>query len=339
MVGEPAAGSWSALNTDKSLRSGLQARFCIGIVSLSAACGAVRGAAHPAPAPTSGFTAARHGWYCGEVRELRAPDGIQPAGGGPEMGRCASIPRRPEQAAGGAVVLAKLANLPVRERERALSTEFLSGNVPEACRRFVTVESRTRDANGRERRVRYEVMADYLSLGGNADWVRVPLTPMTAQRLATAWGCSLPTRKIVDDLYQQAQTRLEPIPLTEERESVTAFLEHHRRIEAQRGKGRAGGLTVGAKKDVVLTNRLLEKRNRVAIYGWHRPDGRPIQPLTIVHHSGYVDYSHGVRLVKQCVWVDGEHHRLEALLRDPVLAPLVSDEGPLRITVYPGDWP
>ncbi len=264
---------------------------------------------------------------------------VQPSAELPEGGSGVVIPQRCAGAAGGSVLLEKVAALPVKERERVLTAELLSGNVPEAGRRFVMVETTARDAGGNERRVRYAVMADYLALGGEENWVRVPLTPMAAQRVATAWDCMLPTRKIVDDLYRHAGLRLEPLPLTQDRESVKAFLEHHRRIEAQRGLREPGELVVGTKKDVVLSNRLLEKPNRVAIYGWHRTGGKPIQPLTIVHHSGYVDYSHGVRLVKQCVWVDGEHHRLEDLLRNPVLAPLVSDEGPLRIMEYPVEGP
>ena len=56
----------------------------------------------------------------------------------------------------------------------------------------------------------------------------------------------------------------------------------------------------------MVTNRLDEKPNRVAIYGWHKLDGKPIQPLTIVHVNWYVDYSHGVRLMKRTVMVDGK---------------------------------
>ncbi len=44
----------------------------------------------------------------------------------------------------------------------------------------------------------------------------------------------------------------------------------------------------------------------MAIYGWHKPDGTPIQPLTTVHVDWYVDYSHGVRLAKRTVKVDGQ---------------------------------
>ena len=35
--------------------------------------------------------------------------------------------------------------------------------------------------------------------------------------------------------------------------------------------------------------KLYEFPDRVAIYGWHRPDGRPIQPLSTVHGFRYAD--------------------------------------------------
>jgi len=72
----------------------------------------------------------------------------------------------------------------------------------------------------------------------------------------------------------------------------------------------------------------------VAIYGWHRLDGLPIQPLTTVHVNTYVDYSHGARLVSRRVLVDGRDRDLGELLQDPNLAPLLSDEGALQVVGY-----
>ena len=51
---------------------------------------------------------------------------------------------------------------------------------------------------------------------------------------------------------------------------------------------------------------------KIAIYGWHRLNGAPIQPLSTVHGACYADYSHGIRLVSETVLVDGKtrfvHH-------------------------------
>ena len=50
-------------------------------------------------------------------------------------------------------------------------------------------------------------------------------------------------------------------------------------------------LTAGPRKDLVLTSRLWLDPGKVAIYGWHRARGAPIQPLSTVHGAGYADYS------------------------------------------------
>ncbi len=36
------------------------------------------------------------------------------------------------------------------------------------------------------------------------DWARIPLTPMAAQVIADSFHCFLPTRKMVNDIYEQA---------------------------------------------------------------------------------------------------------------------------------------
>ncbi len=63
--------------------------------------------------------------------------------------------------------------------------------------------------------------------------------------------------------------------------------------------------------------------HHVIIYGWHRPDGTPIQPVYDGHVNTYVDYSHGVRLISNKVLVDGKEHRLQELIEDPVLWALI----------------
>jgi hypothetical protein len=201
-------------------------------------------------------------------------------------------------------------------------------------RTFQTVDFSVTDASGQERKVAVEAMPDYLAVGSDRDFVRIPVTPMTAQKIADAFGCVLPTRKIVDAIYRKASVKLEPRPLTEEREAPQTFVRHNTLIEEQRFGNPLGALVAGIKKDVVLTNRLAEKPGRVAIYGWHKRDGLPIQPLTIVHRDTYVDYSHGIRLLRRTAFVDGKPWDIRELLRDPVLSAALSDEGPIRHPTY-----
>jgi hypothetical protein len=231
----------------------------------------------------------------------------------------------------------RVAALPRDQREEQIAGDILKGNVPAFLRQFKTVRITATLGDGKLHSIDLRVMPDYLAVGNDADFVRVPLTPMTAGKIAGAFGCVLPTKKIVDDVYRQADLKLEPRPMTESREAVATFLEHNRIIEEQRTGHSLGGLVAGIKKDVVLTNRLKEKPGHVAIYGWHKPDGEPIQPLTTVHVATYVDYSHGIRLVERKVVVDGKPMVIDDVLASPELNPLLSDEGPMRISeMYSG---
>lgn len=238
-----------------------------------------------------------------------------------------SLPARPSGAPGGAAVMAAVAPLSRPDREAALLREVRSGNVPEFLRRFVSM---TATANGRT--LVYQVSPDVLAVGHDADFVRIPLSASAAQAAADALGCLLPTTRIVDQVFAQATVRLAPQPLPPGAVMVTVgyFVRHHRLIEAQRAGHPLGALTAGHKKDVVLTNRLLARPTQVAIYGWHRPDGRPIQPLSLVHERAYADYSHGVRLVAPEARLDGQPVALADVLRDPTLAGLISAEGALQ---------
>jgi hypothetical protein len=165
----------------------------------------------------------------------------------------------------------------------------------------------------------------------------MPMTPQTAQRIADWFQCVLPTRKLVDAIDERAELHLAPHPLTREREAVGTFFEHHRIIEQQRAGKPLGLLIAGIKKDIVLTPRIFERPQRLAIYGWRQLDGQPIQPLTIVHWNRYVDYSHGARLIRDTIEHDGKEFKIADLLADPDRCGLVSDEGPMDPPRYPAD--
>jgi hypothetical protein len=246
------------------------------------------------------------------------------------------IPDRPKDAMGGAQFSRDVAALSPADREAAILKELLRGNVPDFLRVLVPIEVEAASKNGTRHTATYLVTSDYLAIGSDADFFRIPMTPMTARALADAFDCSLITRKISDDVYQHAAIKLTPQPLTEDRESVQAFYRHHQMIEAQRSETRKplGSLIAGIKKDVVLTNRLFEKPERVAIFGWHQLDGTPIQPLTIVHRQTYVDYSHGVRLICRHVMVDGLANDIGTVLQSAELCPLISDEGPIDLSRF-----
>ena len=59
------------------------------------------------------------------------------------------------------------------------------------------------------------------------------------------------------------------------------------------------------------------------------PDGKAIQPLYVGHGDFYVDYSHGIRLVKRRITIDGKPFDMADVLTNPQQCDLISDEGPI----------
>ena len=192
-----------------------------------------------------------------------------------------------------------------RERD-SLALEYANaGQVPDFYFSFVPVTITFKTADGKEVDATFYVATDYFMVGSNTNWARVPITPMAAQKIADDYGCFLPTPSMVDAIYEASTVKLAPVPMYAFRDSTITMWQHHLMIEGQR-RGKKG-LISGIKKDVVLSNKVAEnaRPNRVAIYGWHTLDGKPIQPVYAGHVNWYVDYSHGIRLIAKKVKMDG----------------------------------
>jgi hypothetical protein len=226
-----------------------------------------------------------------------------------------------------------------RERDSLALLQILRGNFPSFLQKFVPVQTQITDSLGKIHTATFYVMPDYISVGTDANWARVPLTPMVAQKIADSFYCFLPTRKLVNLVYEQAVVKLPPEPLFAFRDSSVTLWQHHLIIEGLR-KGRKG-LIAGIKKDVVLSAKISEnpKPNRVAIYGWHRTNGQPIQPLYTGHVNSYVDYSHGARLVYRAIWVNGKKMDYTDVLQHPVLRRLICDEDNCNFFRYNTEQP
>jgi hypothetical protein len=243
------------------------------------------------------------------------------------------IPARSPSAKTGSEFVRQTASLSEPERETVIAAQLMAGNLPGFLRRLKPVTLRGPRPGGGAVGVTLCVTPDYLALGSDADFLRIPMGLGTALATAARFGFVLPTPKMVDAIYEQAEVRLRPQPLPPgpEMRSNAYYWDHQRRVRAQRIELRAplGALIAGQKKDVVVSNRLWQKLDRVAIYGWHQDAGAPIQPLSTVHGARYADYSHGVRLVSVVAFVDGRARPIFEVLEDPSLAGIVSDEGPM----------
>ena len=220
-------------------------------------------------------------------------------------------------------------------REQAILTQLVEGNLPDFLRRLKPVRLSHRLKDGRTITVSIFVMPDYLAVGSDSDFLLIPMTLHTAAQVALRFGFILPTKKIVDAIFQRSafHFRPEPLPPGSQMSSTAYYVRHDERIKGQRQSlGQSlDALVSGHKKDVVLTNRLVQAVGRIAIYGWHRLSGVPIQPLSTVHQASYADYSHGVRLVSEIVLIDGKPKSIYSALEDPEVRNVLSDEGAIQV--------
>jgi hypothetical protein len=243
------------------------------------------------------------------------------------------IPLRDPSAMTGSEFMNHVKNMSFTDREDAILNELVTGNIPYFLREMKALEADFSDANGTSHHLEYKVFPDYLSIGSDNDYCRVPMGPITAQKAGDFFGTTMPTRKLVDHIYQNAEVKLAPVtyaPVGDQNEQVYKFVEHNTAIEAQLSAagGSAGDLIGGTKKDVVLSNKIIDptRPNHVVIYGWHQLNGEPIQPLTNIHINSYVDYSHGIRYLNSDIKVDGNVQKIQDVLKDAVLYKIVSDE-------------
>ncbi|HVW69394.1 MAG TPA: hypothetical protein VHB68_10495 [Steroidobacteraceae bacterium] len=274
---------------------------------------------------------------CGELSALQHEAALTPASRtvhAPPPSYAPSTAHASTPAPTGSEFARQIAGLDDDERESAILEQALAGNFPDFLRHLEPVTLTSQDADGTPLTLTLCVAPDYLAVGSDSDYLFVPMRLKTAINVASHYGAVLPTRKIVDAIYAQARVHLrpQPLPAGATMRTTAYYWRHSELIRQQRLSfdSPLGVLTAGDKKDLVLTNRSWAYLERVAIYGWHLPDGRPIQPLSTLHGARYADYSHGVRLVGGVAYVNGAPAPLLKLLEDPRLGSLLSYEGVIR---------
>ena len=262
----------------------------------------------------------------------------------PARAQTLNLPVRPVGALGGQDFVKFITLLPAPpdpRRENLIYTAIIDGDVPNWMRKMVLISTNT-VINGTNHTVNYYVTPDYLCVGADKDYFLEPMTPVLAQRIANRLDCTLPTRKMVKDIWAQAQVKLAPVPLPPSAAMITVpvFNQHNSMVLTQRlacvDAFPLGSLVAGHKKDVVISALMVtnfhKSQTPVVIYGWQQTNGTPIQPLYNGHAQTWADYSHGIRLVQQAISVDGAPTTVSAVLTNPELAALLSDE-----TNFPGN--
>lgn len=206
-----------------------------------------------------------------------------------------------------------------------------------------------------------DVATDYFAVGEDDDYLRLPLLPGMAQKIANLTGLLMPTPLLVY-LIWQASMKLQRQSMTALGETnkgpnFAQYVKHDAAIDAQlAGKSLSPAqvratLLSGHKKDIVVGN--IMKPGHVVIFGWYKPapdvfndgtpwmtpDRQPQQVYSNEHGDSYVDYSHGVRLLSPLMTVEGKDIETEKVFTDADLSGFVSSEGPVRQPRYPAPFP
>jgi len=157
-------------------------------------------------------------------------------------------------------------------------------------------------------KITYEVMPDYITIDG----IRVPMSGQTAQKVADHFGMSLPTSKMSKQIWDAADIKIRPSPLSaggriggkyysgkevvqskiSDSDSAVAYSEMIERDIKESGKS---GLVAGHMKDIIAP----ENPNKLGLYGWFGESGDPLEPSITTGHdtSVHTEYGAGVRLV------------------------------------------
>ena len=251
------------------------------------------------------------------------------------------LPPRKENSLSGSEFAKKVQGLSLEQRDEKIINEIFSGNIPSFLRELVPINF-TKTIENKTYNITIFVTSDYMAVGSKENYLYTPMSPNTAQSVADSLGFVLPTKKIVDYIYKQADIKFkpQPIPPSSEMTTVKLFLQHMDSIKTQLPKflqkRHKNQLIAGHKKDVIISNQIYDyKYKNVVIYGWHRSINNPIQPVYGKHSYDWVDYSHGIRLVKNNVKINNKYYKISNILSDSLLCQLLSDEGIIRNPKYP----
>jgi hypothetical protein len=276
------------------------------------------------------------------------------------------IPPRTQDALSGAQILSRLHDIlgdtqhcsnTEMEARRARVEEFVfqqvcAGNVPSFMRPENWPEmSVEMSSGGRTVTARVRVCPDYLSIGGDSDPVRVPINPLTAQRIADRFGFSLPTQRLVDLIDAQAASaggmasfvaapsiakrvtdpstgnpveknwHYQQYGFYEGRWMLSAeFIGMQNQIYSELPESvRTARIRSGFKKDVIYDELAFHESHEggppVIIYR------KGVQGLSNWHNEKYWDYSHGIRFLSDTVSItvrerDGTTHDETMSMRD-----------------------
>lgn len=240
------------------------------------------------------------------------------------------IPNRKDNAVSGSEFANKNLNNKYSIIDNNALKEALDGNIPNFLRNFVSI-----NIEENNNKLTYLVMPDVFSIGNDDDFIRMPISPLVAKPIADKYNCILPTKKMCDQIWKAATIKVSPIskgpPYDNSMLSMDTFIWHNKKIESQIiGKSR-GEILSGHKKDIVIDHDLLNKKDRLGLYGWFNLNGTAIQGPTVntsSHEVSYLDYASGIRFIAQDAMLNGNVVNMYDILLNKQTAYLISEQGP-----------
>ena len=269
----------------------------------------------------------------------------------PQIAKDGKIPENPGSMSGAKFMgeMSRLGNMNSKEvqhqMELRVMEEIAKGNIPSWCRpeNMKTIGLKGPDGTV----VKFKAGLDYLAIGNDDNFVRVPITPVLAQTLSEKYGWGMPTRTMAYAIHDTADIKLQGIGLVDgqtkelQRQQMmemqgTGFIQtHNDKINQQLGpqglaRLRSGkALVAGQKKDVIISKYVLDNPNGALDYsGLYGADGKPIQDNP-AHEWSYRDYSHGFRPIAGNVIVAYPNGHTESkpyyeALKDPRIAQVLN---------------
>lgn len=255
------------------------------------------------------------------------------------------LPERKKDSITGSQFMVELEKIYGPKYEEAVIREVLAGNVPDFIRPENWKEIKIKEKiGGLFVTMTIRVAPDYLAIGSNDDYVRVPLSPIGLQTLLSQMDAALPTKKIVDIIDKEAHDGLlklvdakavskrSGIPLDK---GTTYMIKPDFTWSASiladeliSGKKLPKmSLVSGHKKDVIVHPVPIEAKRNLIQYRPNHPQGLDF----LNHFKDHTDYSLGARLVDSVVRVQitGEREvdknmKYSDIIMDPQLFRLLS---------------
>ena len=195
-------------------------------------------------------------------------------------------------------------------------------------------QSTAQAADGNEVAATLLAMPDYLAVGSDDDFVRMPMTPQTAQQIADQFGCTLPTRKIVDAIDARRNCTSSPAPSPRTARPSKRFSSTMKSSKSSGAANRSACSSPASRKTSSLRHESSKSPSAWRSTAGGNSNGQPIQPLTIVHWDSTSTTATAPGWSSTKSTSTAKKSPSPTCLADPERCGLVSDEGPMKPPRY-----